>query len=135
MRQHARRATQIPLRYYGYGMPDHEMGQLRNVSLSGLSFKSRYSFQAGSKLLVNIPLTNPTFMANGFVVWCHHSDSFYEIGIKFQEMNEEPQKNMFEQVCLIEKYRTDIKNSEGRDISSEQAAEEWLSQFKKAPSC
>lgn len=128
MRQHARRNTEIPLRYYGYGMQDHKSGQLRNVSLNGLSFKSHYPFQSGMRLVVNIPYLNPLFKASASVIWCHHSDSSYEVGIKFHDDgNADASKIMFEQICLIENYRTDVRKNEGRTISSEQAAKEWFS--------
>lgn len=128
MRQHARRNTEIPLRYYGYGMQDHKTGQLRNVSLSGLSFKSHYPFQSGMKLVVNIPYVNPLFKTYASVIWCHHSDSFYEVGIKFHDDNNvDTPKIMFEQICLIENYKSEVKKTEGRAITSEQAAREWLS--------
>lgn len=127
MRQHARRSSEIPLRYYGCGMPDHKTGQLRNVSLSGLSFKSHYHFQSGTQLIVLIPYINPLFKTFASVVWCHHSDSFYEVGIKFYDINADSHKVMFEQICLIENYRTDVQKTEGRTITSEQAARERLS--------
>jgi len=135
MRQHARRTTQLQLRYYGFGMPDHETGDLRNVSLSGLSFKSRYNFQKGSHLQVDIPLTKPGFFSKAYVVWCHHSDSFYEVGIKFHDEYSESQKLMFEQICLIENYRSEVIKNQGRNISSDEAAEEWLSRLNDDTSC
>jgi hypothetical protein len=127
MRQHARRKTEIPVRYYGYGMPENKTGQLRDVSLSGLSFKSHYHFQSGTRIIVHIPYTSPLFKTFASVIWCHHSDSFYEVGIKFHDINGDTQKVMFEQICLIENYRTDVRKTECRTITSEQAAREWLS--------
>ncbi len=128
MRQHARRSTEIPIRYYGYGMHAHNTGQLRNVSLSGLSFKSHYPFQSGMKIVVQIPYLNPLFKASASIIWCHHSDSSYEVGIRFYDDSDiDTSKIMFEQICLIENYRTDVNKNEGRAISSEQAAREWLS--------
>jgi hypothetical protein len=116
-------------------MSRHETGFLRNVSLSGLSFKSRYHFQTGMRLSVHISLLNPLFKTSATVVWCHPSDLFYEVGIKFSDIDADFKKAMFEQICLIENYRIEISKAEGRFISSEQAAREWLSQMGKAIPC
>jgi hypothetical protein len=127
MRQHARRSTEMPMRYYGYGMPEPKTGQLRNASLSGLSFKSHYHFQSSTQLIVHIPYINPLFKTFASVVWCNYSDSFYDVGIKFHDINGDTRKIMFEQICLTENYRTEILKTEGRTITSEQAAREMLS--------
>ena len=36
---------------------------------------------------------------------------------------------MVEQLCHIEHYRNEVNRKEGRDISSEEAATEWIAQF------
>jgi hypothetical protein len=36
---------------------------------------------------------------------------------------------MCEQVCHIENYRNEVKAAEGRELTPEQAAVEWVSKF------
>jgi hypothetical protein len=36
---------------------------------------------------------------------------------------------MVEQVCHIEHYKNEVKRREGREISGEQAANEWIAKF------
>jgi len=36
---------------------------------------------------------------------------------------------MIEQICQIEHYRKEVKLVEGRDLSAEEAASEWISRY------
>ncbi|MEQ8937648.1 MAG: PilZ domain-containing protein, partial [Gammaproteobacteria bacterium] len=39
---------------------------------------------------------------------------------------------MVEQLCHIEHYRNEIARVEGRELSSEQAAQEWISKYAES---
>jgi hypothetical protein len=36
---------------------------------------------------------------------------------------------MIEQICHIEHYRKEVKLVEGRELSSEEAADEWITRY------
>jgi hypothetical protein len=36
---------------------------------------------------------------------------------------------MIEQICHIEHYRKEVKLAEGRELSSEEAADEWIKRY------
>ena len=102
---------------------------LTNVSLGGLSFISRQPFKVGQSASVCIPLLQQDNKLQGTVVWCEKSHLGYEIGVEFEGSRDIFRLRMIEQICHIEHYRKEIKLAEGRDLSSEQAAKEWISQY------
>ncbi|MFB3091409.1 MAG: PilZ domain-containing protein, partial [Gammaproteobacteria bacterium] len=53
----------------------------------------------------------------------------YEIGIEYRGEVDVYRLRMVEQICHIEHYRKEIQIREGRTISSEQAAKEWIVKF------
>ena len=102
---------------------------LTNVSLGGLSFISQQPFEIEQKVRVSIPLLKQETNLLGTVVWCEESTESYEIGIKFDSSEDLFRLRMVEQICHIEHYRKEIKLVEGRELSTAQAATEWISRY------
>ena len=102
---------------------------LTNVSLGGLSFISQQPFEIEQKVGVSIPLLKQETNLLGTVVWCEESAESYEIGIKFDSSEDLFRLRMVEQICHIEHYRKEIKLVEGRELSTAQAATEWISLY------
>ena len=63
------------------------------------------------------------------VAWCRKDNEHYEIGIEFLDRDEATSARIVEQVCHIEHYKQEVRESEGRDLSSEEAAREWIKRF------
>jgi len=59
-------------------------------------------------------------------MWCESSSEGYEVGIAFYSPNDAYHVRMVEQICQIEQYRQDAWRQEGRCLSQEQAAREWI---------
>ena len=102
---------------------------LTNVSLGGLSFISQQPFEIEQTVRVSIPLLKQETNLLGTVVWCEKSTENYEIGIKFESSEDLFRLRMVEQICHIEHYRKEIKLVEGRELSTAQAANEWISLY------
>ena len=102
---------------------------LTNVSLGGLSFISKQPFDVEQKVQVSIPLLKQDTKLLGTVVWCEKFTESYEIGIKFEGSKDLFRLRMIEQICHIEHYRKEIKLVEGRELSTAQAATEWISRY------
>ena len=77
-------------------------------------------------LLISIPLVQPIFEIEGRVVWCTESGRAFDIGVEFTEPEKVYKARMVEQVCHIEHYRKEVRDREGRDLSGEEAAMEWI---------
>jgi hypothetical protein len=56
-------------------------------------------------------------------------ENSYETGVEFLSRDDAFMAHMVEQVCLIENYRQDILRTEGRLLSPEDAAKEWISKY------
>ena len=102
---------------------------LKNISQGGLAFHSPESLSPGTILRVKIPIVIPVFQAVGRVTWCHDMGDYFEIGIEFLDQDDVFRARMVEQICHIEHYRQQALDQDGRKLSSEQAAEEWIDRY------
>jgi len=107
--------------------PDDET--LTNVSLGGLSFISKQALEVGQSVKVCVPVLVQPIYLSGQVVWCEECKGGYEMGLKFESSEDIFRLRMIEQICHIEHYRKEIKLVEGRELSSEQAAREWIKRY------
>ena len=108
---------------------DTEDNTLSTVSLGGLSFISKQSLKVGQNASVCIPILKHDNYLVGKVVWCEKSNVGYEIGVEFEGSKDVFRLRMIEQLCHIEHYRKEVKLVEGRELSSEQAAKEWIKRY------
>ncbi len=108
---------------------DSEDETLTNVSLGGLSFNSKHAIETGQKVSVCIPALDDDNYLSGTVVWCEKSRDGHEIGLEFEGKKDLFRLRMIEQICHIEHYRKEIRQAEGRELSSEEAAKEWISRY------
>ena len=102
---------------------------LTNVSLGGLSFFSSQPLETGRKINVCIPVLKKENYLSGSVAWCEKSENGYEIGLEFEGSRDIFRLRMIEQICHIEHYRKEIELVEGRELSSEDAAQEWIKRY------
>jgi hypothetical protein len=78
---------------------------------------------------LEIPVQSSPFSANGRVIWSTKEKSDYIIGVEFDIDTSAFSVRMVEQVCYIEHYRSTIQIIEGRNLTSEDAAMEWVGKF------
>ena len=100
--------------------------KINNVSLGGLAFFSPVAFQKGQELSISIPCINKQHELKGSVLWCKKKNTGFEIGLQFMDPNAIYQLRMIEQICHIEHYRKEVERVEKRQLSSEEAALEWI---------
>lgn len=129
MREYIRHPSDIPIKYHIQGLDAPQSDALKNISTGGLSFKSTARIKENTPIIINIPVIKPGFRIKGIVVWCQPHDAMYDVGVKFLDKETEFRVRMIEQICYIEHYRREVLLTEGRRISSEQAALEWIEKF------
>ena len=129
MREYIRHPSSIPLEVKIADLPDPQSEYLNNVSLGGLSFQSKNQLENGTLIVIRIPLLKETIQINGKVVWCRKQDSSYEVGVTFRDREEAFRTRMVEQICHIEQYRSEVMEREHRQLTSEQAAIEWIKKY------
>ncbi len=114
-------------------MPDEDDSPprelLHNVSLGGLAFVSNQTLPKGKTVNIRFPLLDQHHSLAGRVVWSKPVKQGFEIGLQFDDPDELFRLRMIEQICHIEHYRTEIAIVEGREITSEEAAEEWIKRY------
>ena len=123
-----RHPSQIPIHFTQqtthtpeYSQPanqEHEPGEL--------CFTTCDCIRPGSHIKITIPVRNDPFQVNGIVVHCIENVDCYEVGVKFLDHATRYAVRMVEQICWIEHYRSQTLEQEGRSLSSEQAAMEWI---------
>ena len=131
MRKYIRHPSDMPLEFELGDIVAHKKEYLKDVSQGGLSFLSSRYIEAGSIIKIQIPIREPMFQADGVVVWCREKNGSYDVGVKFKEFKSEYGLRMVEQVCQIEHYKKEIFEKEGRKLTGEQAAIEWISKYAK----
>jgi len=131
MRQFIRHPSDLPIEYTIGDLEAPEKENLNNISQGGLRFCVSNKIKPGSSIHIRIPIRTPAFEAKGVVVWCHNYNDRYEVGVKFADETTEFNIRMIEQVCYIEQYRKEILKKEGRKLSGEEAAMEWVEKYAK----
>jgi hypothetical protein len=104
---------------------------ITNVSLGGLAFISPKPLEILDRVRVSIPVLDRDDRLIGNVVWCEKSASGngYEIGVEFEKSRDFFRLRMIEQICHIEHYRRETLRIEGRKLSPQQAASEWIAKY------
>ncbi len=131
MRKYIRHPTDIPLEYELDEVVANNKDYLKDISEGGLSFQSNVYIEEGSVINIRIPLRKPVFEEKGIVKWCRGKKDSFDIGVQFRDVSSEFRLRMVEQVCHIEHYKKEILEKEGRKITGEEAAVEWVRKFAK----
>ena len=100
-----------------------------DISAGGLAFVVPGPLGVGTKLTISLPDLWPDYQAQGHVVWCREYGGNYEAGIQFSEADEAFKARMVAQFCQIEDYKRAMQLNEGRQLSYEEAAQEWIGRY------
>jgi len=100
-----------------------------NLCIKGVALRCDQSYVPGEFVEIRIPLVRPPFEAEARVIWCKTREGHFELGVEFLDQDDAYMARMVEQLCYIENYRKSMLRDEGRSLTSEQAAHEWVSKF------
>lgn len=129
VRSYIRHPFDIPIEIVPETLEKPSDDQLKNISHGGLAFNSAVALKVGDIVRVRINLVNPDVKITGKVKWCKKKSSQFEVGLEFLDKGDEFKMRMIEQVCHIEHYKREVFAKEGRDISSQEAALEWIEKY------
>jgi hypothetical protein len=99
------------------------------VSFGGLAFQSDCELEPGIVVDVRIPFVRPMFETKARVVWCGAHEGGFELGVEFLDPEDAFRARMVEQVCYIENYKKAVYRTEGRLLTAEEAAMEWIRKY------
>lgn len=128
-REFLRHTVDVPLEVERIGGAEGLTEQGVNVSHGGLAFLSTVCPEVGDILRIRIPTVNPPFDGRARVAWCRPESGKFLVGVQFLESGVAYQSRMVQQVCSIEKYRKDVEEREGRVLTTQQAAAEWIDRY------
>jgi hypothetical protein len=133
MRRYIRHPSDVPIIYdIGHSL-GYQRASLKNASKGGIAFQSPTYIEPGSSIHIHIPQIQPPIKIRGHVVWCHKRKrkNLYDIGVKFIDEESKFRIRMVEQVCHIEHYKQEVYKKEGRQLTGDQAAHEWIERYAK----
>ena len=128
MRVYVRHPSEFPVELRAPDSSAPRRERLRDLSAGGLCCRSSAAFSEGEHLRIRIPIGLASFEAEGRVAWCRPHEDGYRIGIEFIAETEAFRARMVEQICHIERYHRQ-QQAEGREVSEEQAAIEWIERY------
>lgn len=129
MRKYIRHPSDIPIEFDLTDGAHEQRETLNNVSVGGLSFQSHASLPMGALVNIRVPFVTPVFEARAKVVWCRRSGSVFDIGVVLVDHEDVFRTRMVEQICHIEHYKREVFKTEGRRMSGEEAALEWINKY------
>lgn len=125
-RSYIRHPADIPIEVSAAGTSVRPVRHTFNVSVGGLAFESNFAFLPDAIVAIRIPGVRPVFETRARVVWCSVGAQGYELGVEFLDPEDAFRARMVEQVCHIEEYRDEVRRTEGRRLTAEEAAMEWI---------
>ena len=130
MRQFIRHPLDVPVEIgIAASGPDSAV-HTHDISVGGLALRSNVAVAPGADVDIRIACVRPAFEAHARVAWCHpHDKDGFEVGVTFLDAEDAFLARMVEQICHIEDYRQSIYRLEGRQLSSEEAAAEWIAEY------
>jgi len=126
-RQFIRHPTDIPIQFRTAGVVAKI--NVKDIGTGGLCFASSHRINTGEQIHIIIPVCQPEFDAKGIVRWCKEEGGKFLVGVAFQQEEVTFAVRMVEQICHIEDYRSQAKRDKGLELSSEQAAVQWISEY------
>lgn len=130
MRHFIRHPSDVPIEILYAMNKDFVSRSTQDVSFGGLAFYSDTAIAPALIISLRIPALRPVFeVPAARVSWCEHKGNRYAVGVEFLDSIEAYRVRMIEQVCHIESYRRSVEQQEGRHLTTEEAAEEWIRQY------
>jgi len=127
MRQFIRHPSDVPIEVRGAAENEYADRCGKNVGFGGLAFISETAVAPETFVALRIPCLRPVFeVATARVAWCKYEGNRYAVGVQFLDADVAFRVRMVEQICHIEKYRRDAEILEGRKLTTEEAAQEWI---------
>jgi hypothetical protein len=137
-REYIRHPSDIPIQYTLIDKPAHSTKSTHNVSLGGLSFSANEDLKINSWLTITIPVNNDEFEVEAQLRWCRDNTNLslvtsytdlFDVGVQFSDSLDAFSIRMVEQICHIEHYKKAVLKEQGRELSNDEAATEWIEKF------
>ena len=122
----------VPIEIYMQPESAKSSVMVPSICARGLRFNTNVFLESGTLIKVSIPVVDPCFEAQCWVVWCAKADHGFDVGVSFLENTDAIPIQMVEQICYIKHYKQQVLDREGRVLTTEEAAIEWMRDHSKA---
>ncbi len=129
MRHFIRHPLGIPIECHKAHCNPCQLNTLKDISIGGLCFQTPNALERGCLIRIMIPVREPPFEVTGVIVWCRRVNDRYYVGVRFADASTAFSVRMIEQVCHICHYQQEVLEKEGRSLSGQEAAAEWVSKY------
>ncbi|WP_438970024.1 PilZ domain-containing protein [Methylophaga sp.] len=123
-REFIRHPSSIPI-HFSLGK-EQRTRPVKDVGSGGLCFRSTEAVSVGKSIHIYISSCRPTFSAEGIVRWCEQEGDEFLVGVAFKDKSVRFAVRMVEQLCYIEDYRQQKEAETGQEMTSHQAAIQWI---------
>ena len=122
-----------PLEYQIAQGGDYEKSKTINISEGGLLFTAKKEVPIGTIINIQIPLYEKTFHIQAKVmhVTKDKETGLFKVGVSFCSYSDAFKVKLIEQIYLIEEYRVLRSLQLGRDISLQEASQEWIERYSE----
>ncbi len=129
MRDYIRHSAKFPVLVKLANDSPEQIEHTHNISASGLMLKLSRAVPEDALVEVTITSLTPPFNAPARVVWCRAATKGFDVGLRFVNADDFFAVRMVEQVYQIEEYKKHVLAREGRELSLEDAAQEWIDRY------
>ena len=104
-----------------------------DISEGGLCFFCEHSLTPKTSIEVDIPIREKFFHIRARVVYSQEDTqtSLYKTGVTFEDTDSLFKAKLAEEILAIEKFREKLVRLEGREVTEEEAASQWISKYGK----
>jgi len=128
-RRYIRHPANIPIQVGRQAGGEERPPTAYDISHGGLAFRADRCFGSGEIISLSLPTVEPPFELEARVAWCRPVNGDFQVGVEFLGASDAFRARMVEQVCHIEEYQRKVEKEEGRKLSGDEAAQEWIAKF------
>jgi c-di-GMP-binding flagellar brake protein YcgR len=130
-RYYSRHPIRVPMSLHLIANQTDVRSESVDLSLGGLSFLWRDRLSKGNFLDISIPVKEKLFAIKAKVVYSKEDRKTgrFKTGVLFCDVPSACRARLAEEALEILEYRKQMSSELGRDISEEEAAEQWVQKF------
>ncbi len=129
-RRFFRHPSSVPVECRVDGHNDFYPHEMRDVSYGGIAFESNRPYELGDIVELRYPTLAHPEVVRGMIVWTVEAENdegdTHINGLSFSDASAHYHGRIVEQICYIEDYRRAQREQHGRELSSHEAAAEWI---------
>ncbi|MBU1656673.1 MAG: PilZ domain-containing protein [Candidatus Omnitrophica bacterium] len=120
-----------PLEYKVENDDKSQATETINISERGLLFMAKEEVPLGTKIDIHMPLYEKTFHIKACVVHSYKDveSGLFKIGVSFLTYSDAFKVKLIEQIYLIEEYRVLRSLQLGKEVSLQEASQEWIKRY------